>query len=159
MWWIIDVSFSHVLDENNLTQAQEKCLDLEIQATNVLYRYMEDNIFGEIIDMKTTHEIWIYLNEKYRIVSNNDDDEDPKEETHENVEHDHNLVIVEDCSTLWSSDDDDRSTISSLDKVDDDATSDAIDDDSPSTLFDDGSCRRNMVGSQPRGMPKVVDYR
>ena len=45
-------------------------------------------------------------------------------EAHECVEHDHNLVIVEDCSTSWSSDDDDdRSTISSLDKVDDDATS------------------------------------
>ena len=58
------------------------------------------------------------------------------------VEHDHNLVIVEDCSTSWSSDDDDRSTISSLDKIDDDATSDANDDATPCTLDgdDDGSC-------------------
>jgi hypothetical protein len=45
--------------------------------------------------------------------------DDPKEETHECVEHGHNLVIVEDCSTSWSSDDDDndRSTTSSLDKM------------------------------------------
>ena len=58
------------------------------------------------------------------------------------VEHNHNLVIVEDCSTSWSSDDDDdRSTTSSLDKVDDDATSVASDDATPCTLDgDDGSC-------------------
>jgi len=44
------------------------------------------------------------------------------------VERDHNSVIVEDCSTSWSSDDeDDRSTTSSLDKIDD-ATSIANDD-------------------------------
>ena len=35
MWWIVDVGLSHVLNENNLTQAQEKCLDLDIQATNI----------------------------------------------------------------------------------------------------------------------------
>ena len=53
--------------------------------------------------------------------------EDPKEEVHECVELDHNLVIVEDCSTSWSSDDDGDTTTRSLDKVDDDATSDAND--------------------------------
>ena len=57
-------------------------------------------------------------------------------------EHDHNLVIVENCFVLWSSDDDDdRSTTSLLDKVDDDATSVAIDDATSCTLDgDDGSC-------------------
>jgi hypothetical protein len=62
-----------------------------------------------------------HLNEKYGTVS---DDDEPKEEVHEDVEHDHNLVIVEDYSTSWSSDDDDDDcTTSSLDKVDVDATS------------------------------------
>ena len=43
-------------------------------------------------------------------------------------------MIVEDCSTSWSSDDDDdHSTTSSLDKVDDDASSDANDDATPCT--------------------------
>ena len=58
------------------------------------------------------------------------------------VEHDHDLVIVEDCSTSWSSDDDDVSTTSSLDKVVDDATSDANDASTPCTLVvdDDSSC-------------------
>jgi len=52
-------------------------------------------------------------------------------------------VIVEDCSTSWSSDDDERSTTSSLDKMDGDAPSDANDDYVTSTLgddYDDGSC-------------------
>ena len=68
-------------------------------------------------------------------------EEEPKEEAHECVDHDHNLVIVEDCSTSWSSDDvDDRSTTSSLDKVDDDASSDANDDATPCTLDGDDDC-------------------
>jgi len=128
------------------TQAQKKCLHLNCQATNIFYQSMEDNIFGEIMDMESAHEIWIYLNEKYGMVSNDDDDDDePKEKAHECVEHDHNLVIVEDCSSSWSSDDDDDvSTTSSLDKIDDDATSDAHDDSTSSTLGGDlddvGSC-------------------
>jgi hypothetical protein len=98
---------------------------------------MKDNIFGEIMYMKTTHDIWLYLNLIYGRVSNNDDDEAPKEEAHECVEHDHNLIIMKDCSTSWSSDDDERSTTSSLDKVDDDASSDVNDDATPCTLDDD----------------------
>ena len=51
---------------------------------------------------------------------------------------------MKDCSTSWSSDDDDRSTTSSLDKVDDDATSVAHKDSTSSTLGGDlddvGSC-------------------
>ena len=89
-----------------------------------MYRSLDDNVFGEIIDMKTAHEIWSYLNEKYRTVSDGEDE--PKEEAHECVEHDHDLVIVKYCSTSWSSDDyDDDSTTRSLDKIDGD---------------DDGSC-------------------
>jgi hypothetical protein len=108
---MVDVGFPHVLEEENLTQAQEKCLDLDMQATNITYRSLDDCIFGKIINMKTAHEIWSYLNKKYVMVSNDDDDDDdddePKEETHECVEHDHNLVIVEDCSTRSSDGDND----------------------------------------------------
>jgi len=52
----------------------------------------------------------------------------PKVDAHEDVEHDHNTVVVEDCSTSWSSEDDDDHSTRSLDKDDDDATSDANDD-------------------------------
>ena len=60
---------------------------------------------------------------------------------HECVEHDHDLVIVEDCSTSWSSDDDDHTT-RPLDKIDDNTTSVANDDATPCTLDGDnnGSC-------------------
>jgi hypothetical protein len=47
---------------------------------------------------------------------------------------------MENCSTSWSSDDDDVSTTSSLDKMNGDAPSDANDDATPCTLVDDGSC-------------------
>ena len=92
--------------------------------------------------------MWMALQAFYGDSSTSDDakfkkEDDHKVEAHECVEHDYNLVIVEDCSTSWSSDDvDDRSTTSSLDKVDDDdASSDANDDATPCTLDgDDGSC-------------------
>ena len=73
IWWMVDVGFSHVLDEENLTQAQEKCLHLDYQATNIFYSSMKDNIFGEIMDMKSAHEIWSYLNEKYGVITKEDD--------------------------------------------------------------------------------------
>jgi hypothetical protein len=115
---------------------------------------MDDSIFGEIMDMKSTHEIWIYLNEKYGVVCN-DDDEATKEETHECIEHDHNLVIVEDCSTSWSSDDDNDTTTRSLDKIDDDGSSDANDDATPCTLDgdDDGSCSDDIATTSPSTTP------
>jgi hypothetical protein len=56
MWWIVDVGFSHAIDENIATQAQEKCLHLDSQATNIIYRSL-DCIFGKIINMKNAHEI------------------------------------------------------------------------------------------------------
>ena len=65
MWWIVDVGFSHALDEKNATKVQKKCLHLDCQATNIFHQSMKDNIFGEIMDMKSAHEIWIYLNKKY----------------------------------------------------------------------------------------------
>jgi hypothetical protein len=126
MWWIVDVSFSHAIDENNATQAQEKCLHLDCQATNIIYRYLDDSIFGEIINKKNAHEIWIYLNDNYGMVSD-DKDGEPKEEVYEDVKHDHNLVILEDGSSSWSSDEDidERSTTRSLGKIDGSISSDA----------------------------------
>ena len=93
------------------------------------------------MDKESTHEIWIYLNGKYGTVFDDDDDE-PKEEAHEDVENCHNSMIVKDYSTSWSSDDDNDHITRSLDKIDDDATSNANDDATPCTLDgdNDGSC-------------------
>ncbi|KAG0514225.1 hypothetical protein BDA96_10G172200 [Sorghum bicolor] len=135
MWWIVDVGFSCAIDKKVATQAQKKCLHLDCQATNIFYSSMKDNIFCEIMDMKSTHEIWVFLNEKYGAISKEDDV--PKVDTHEVVEHDHNMVVVEDCSTSWSSDGDDDATTRSLDKDDDDATSDATNDATSCTLDDE----------------------
>ncbi|KAG0521685.1 hypothetical protein BDA96_08G182100 [Sorghum bicolor] len=116
MWWMVDVGFSHVLDEDGLTRT---------------WQSLDDCIFGEIINMKTAHEIWSYLNKKYGMDFNNDDvDDEPKEKVHEML------------SMTTICDDDDVSTTSSLDKIDDDATSEANDDTTSCTLDgeDDGSC-------------------
>ncbi|KAG0543054.1 hypothetical protein BDA96_02G156800 [Sorghum bicolor] len=90
------------------------------------------------MDMKSAHEIWVFLNEKYGAKSKEDDV--PKVDANEDDEHDHNMVVVEDCSTSWSSDGDDDATTRSLDKDNDDATSDATNDATPCTLDgeDDG---------------------
>ncbi|OQU76388.1 hypothetical protein SORBI_3010G140575 [Sorghum bicolor] len=134
MWWIVDVVFSCAMDKKVATQAQEKCLRLDCQATNIFYSSMKDNIFGEIMDMKSAHEIWVFLNEKYGVISK---DVVPNVEAHEDVEHDHNTVVVEDCSTSWSSDGDDDATTRSFDKDDDDATSDVNDHATSCTLDDE----------------------
>ena len=100
-------------------------------------------MFLDVWDLESAHDMWMALQAFYGDSSTSDDGkfkkkDDHKVEAHECVEHDHNLVIVEDCSTSWSSDvDDDRSTTSSLNKVDDDATSDANDASTPCTLVDD----------------------
>ncbi|OQU80378.1 hypothetical protein SORBI_3007G118025, partial [Sorghum bicolor] len=73
--------------------------------TNIFYSSMKYNIFGEIMDMKSAHEIWSYLNEKYGAITKEDDV--PKVDACEDVEHDHNMAVVEDCSTSWSSEDED----------------------------------------------------
>jgi len=105
IWWMVDVGLSHVLDELNLTQEQDKCLHLDYQATNIFYSSMKDNIFGEIMDIKSAHEIWSYLKEKYGAITKEDDV--PKVDAHEDVEYDHNMAVVEDCSTSWLSEDED----------------------------------------------------
>ena len=104
-------------------------------------------LFYKVNHKETTHELWESIKHTFSDSSTWDDgkfkkEDKPKDEVvHECVEHDHNLVIVEDCSTSWSSDDnDEKHTTSSLNMVDDDATSHANDDATPCTLVDDGSC-------------------
>jgi hypothetical protein len=48
VWWIVDVVFSHALEECTQTQAQEKCLYLKSHAFNALSSslsvYVEDMV-------------------------------------------------------------------------------------------------------------------
>jgi hypothetical protein len=62
-------------------------------------------------------------------------------------------VIVEDCSTSWSSDDDDDTTSSSLDKVDDVGSSDVIDDSTPCTLDGDDDGYESDVSTSSSTSP------
>ena len=100
---------------------------------------LHDDVFRHVWDLESAYDMWMALQAFYGDSSTSDDgkfkkEDDHKVEAHECVEHNRNLVIVEDCSTSWSSDDDDWSTASLLDKIDDDAISDAHDDSTSSTL-------------------------
>jgi hypothetical protein len=144
--WIVVVGFTHDLEENdNLTQVQEDCLTLNAQAQCYLTNALKDEIFGRVMSYTSAHGMWTALKQLYGDFSIWDDGKFKKDNhiemvVHECVEHDHNMVVVEDCSTSWSSDDNDGHITSSFDKVDVDATSDANDDSTLSTLdSDDGS--------------------
>jgi hypothetical protein len=148
-WWIIVVGFTLDLEENdNLTQVQEDCLTLDAQAQCYLTNALKDEIFGRVMSYTSAHGMWTALKQLYGDFSIWDDGKFKKKDNHiemvvhECVEHDHNMVVVEDCSTSWSSDDNDGHITSSFDKVDVDATSDANDDSTLSTLDGDdgGSC-------------------
>ena len=136
-WWIGTSGLTHVLDHRNLTKAQRVLFKLDAHACCYLMDALSFDLMKKINYVRTAREIWESIKHTFSDSSTWDDGkfkEEPKEEVHECVEHDHNLVIAEDCSTSWSSDDDHDITTRSLDKIDDDATSDANDDASPCTL-------------------------
>jgi hypothetical protein len=101
-WWIIVVGFSHdALDKSNLTQAQKDCLQLDSHAQYYLTCALHEDIFRRVLE--SAHDMWMALQAFFGDSSTWDDgkfkEDEPKEEAHECVEHDHNLMIVEDCST------------------------------------------------------------
>ena len=106
-WWIIVVGFSHdALDKINLTQAQKDCLQLDTRAQYYLTCALYEDIFRRVWDLESAHDMWMALQAFFGDTSTSDDgkfkkDDEPKEEAHEDVEHSHNSVIVEDCSTSW----------------------------------------------------------
>ncbi|OQU83894.1 hypothetical protein SORBI_3005G195750 [Sorghum bicolor] len=144
-WWIVTNGLTHNLDHKNLTKAQKVLFKLDCEAYCYLMRSLSFELFDRINSKGTTYEMWESIKHTFGDSSTWDDGkfkkEEPKVEIHEDVEHDHNTVVVEDCPTSWSSDDD-VSTTSSLDKIDDDATSDTNNDTTPCTLDGegDGSC-------------------
>ena len=82
---------------------------------------LSDKVSDHVCDTESAHGVWMALQALYGDSFTFDDgkfakEDDHKEEVHEDVEHIYNTVVVEDCSTSWSSDDDFRSTTSSLDK-------------------------------------------
>jgi hypothetical protein len=161
LWWVVTSGLTHVLDHKNLTKSQKVLFEPDFDAYLFLMDVLSFELFYKVNHKGTTHELWESIKHTFDDSSTSDDgkfkkSDEPKEVAHESVEHDHNLVIVEDCSTSWSSDDDERSTTSSLDKIDvDDASSDANDDATPCTLVgnDDGSCSDDIATTSPSTTP------
>jgi hypothetical protein len=51
VWWMVDVGFSHALEDCRQTQAQEKCLYLETQTSNALSSTLSAEV-EDIIEME-----------------------------------------------------------------------------------------------------------
>ena len=61
-WWIIVVGFSrNALDMDNLTQAQEDCLQLDHRALDYLICALHDDVFRRVWDLKNAHDMWLAL--------------------------------------------------------------------------------------------------
>ena len=61
-WWIIVVGFSHdALDKDNLTQAQEDCLQLYHCALYYLMCALHDDVFRRVWDLESAHDMWMAL--------------------------------------------------------------------------------------------------
>lgn len=111
IWWVVDLCFSRALDDINITEAQDKCLNLDAQATNILISALSDKVFEEVMDIADIHDIWKKLQALYGDSNFIDDDG----QAIGGVEQIDEMVLIEDCSTSSSSDANDLSTTSSLD--------------------------------------------
>ena len=65
IWWVVDVGFSHNIDRESTTQAQEKCLHLQAQATNALFGALSRDVFDKIYKLKNVHAMWTRIQEIY----------------------------------------------------------------------------------------------
>ncbi|KAG0549771.1 hypothetical protein BDA96_01G283200 [Sorghum bicolor] len=140
-WSIVTNGLTHNLDHKNLTKAQKVLFELDCEAYDYLIESLSFELFDRINSKGTAYEMWESIKHTFGDSSTWDDGkfkkEEPKVDIHEVVEHDHNMVVVDNCSTSWSSDGDNDPTTRSLDKDDDDATSDANDDATSCTLDDE----------------------
>ncbi|OQU80277.1 hypothetical protein SORBI_3007G103732 [Sorghum bicolor] len=109
--WIITNGLTHNLDHKNLTKAQKVLFELDCEAYCYLMKSLSFELFDRINSKGTAYEMWESIKHTFGDSSTWDDGmfkkEEPKVDIHEDVEHDHNKVVVEDCSTLWSSEDED----------------------------------------------------
>ncbi|KAG0517606.1 hypothetical protein BDA96_09G103900 [Sorghum bicolor] len=110
-WWIVTNGLTHNLDHKNLTKALKVLFELDCEAYCYLMKSLSFELFDRINSKGTAYEMWESIKHTFSDSSTWDDGkfkkEEPKVEIHEDVEHDHNKVVVEDCSTSWSSEDED----------------------------------------------------
>ncbi|KAG0525211.1 hypothetical protein BDA96_06G036200 [Sorghum bicolor] len=110
-WWIVTNGLTHNLDHKNLTKAQKVLFELDCEAYCYLMKSLSFELFERINSKGTAYEMWESIKHTFGDSSTWDDGkfkkEEPKVEIYEDVEHDHNKVVVEDCSTSWSNEEED----------------------------------------------------
>ncbi|OQU92214.1 hypothetical protein SORBI_3001G311050 [Sorghum bicolor] len=103
----IDDCETHIFDGTNFALWKNHMLD-HFRAKGPKFCF---KLFDRINSKGTAYEMWESIKHTFGDFSTWDDGkfkkEEPKVEIHEDVEHDHNKVVVEDCSTSWSSEDED----------------------------------------------------
>jgi hypothetical protein len=69
VWWMVDVGFSHTLEDCPQTQAQEKCLYLEAHASNALSSALsaevEDIVKIEYGLLESANILWKVLEQMF----------------------------------------------------------------------------------------------
>ena len=102
-WWIVTSGLTHVLDHRNLTNSQRVLYKLDAHACCFLMDALSFDLMKQVNYSGIAREIWEFIKRTFGDSSTWDDGkfkkEEPKKEAHEDVEHDHNSVIVEDRST------------------------------------------------------------
>ena len=110
-WWTVTSGLTHVLDHRKLTKAQRVLYELDAYACCFLMDALSFDLMKQVNYTGTARETSESIKRTFSDSSTWDDgkfkEDEPKKKVHECVKHDHNLVIVEDYSTSWSSDDDD----------------------------------------------------
>ena len=81
IWWIIVVGFTRdALDESNLTQAQDDCLQLDACALNYLTCALYEDIYRRVWGMESAHDMWTTLQALFDDSSTWDDGEFKKKD-------------------------------------------------------------------------------
>ena len=93
-WWVVTSGLTHVLDHKNLTKAQKVLFELDSDAYLFLMDALSFELFYKVNHKGTAHELWESIKHTFDDSSMWDDGKFKKEEAHERVEHDHNLVTV-----------------------------------------------------------------
>ena len=97
------MSGSHKVYPFHQIKAQRVLYELDAHACYYLMDAFRFDLMKRINYVGTAREIWESIKHTFDDFSMWDDgkfkEDEPKEKVHECVKHDHNLVIVEDCST------------------------------------------------------------
>lgn len=97
---------------------EDKCLHLEHQTINIVYQYLSEYVFDEIMYVRITNTVWRYIDGMYGQITLDNDRHERK--VLDVAEHIGDRELIGECPTPCdgsSDDNDNQSTTSSLELV------------------------------------------